>query len=499
MRAVKITGAVLTACALAACTDSAVPQTAPTGTPPGLDRFYGQKAAWKDCDGDFQCATVEVPLDYARPGGETIRISMVRLPASDRSGRVGSLFTNPGGPGASGVEFVRKTARAFSPELLRRFDIVGFDPRGVGASAPVRCLDGPGLDRFFSTDSSPDDQRETDALANESRAFAESCRTGSAARLPHVGTLNAARDMDILRAATGDRKMTYYGASYGTYLGAYYADQFPKNVRALVLDGAVDPKQTATGLLVEQAKGFETALRSFAEDCVKTSACPLGATADAAVDRVSALLRQADERPLTNRRDSRKVTESWVVMGIATALYNKESWPFLRQALSQAVGQGDGTQLITIADLMVERRPDGTYSNQVAANMSVNCVDKPNPPDARTYGESVAEARRSAPRFGPFVVWGGLPCVYWPAKPEAEPKPPTATGAAPILVIGTLRDPATPYAWSEALARQLDSGVLLTFNGDGHTAYLQGDRCVTQATDRYLTTAEPPPNGTRCG
>ncbi|MFI6514054.1 alpha/beta hydrolase [Spirillospora sp. NPDC050679] len=504
VRATKITGAVLLALALAtACDTEAQPPSpstqAPSGrSPAGLERYYGQKLSWKDCGGGFQCATAKVPVDYAKPGDD-LDISLIRLPAEDKSGRIGSLFTNPGGPGASGVDFTRQAARTFGADLRKRFDIVGFDPRGVGASSPVRCLDGPGFDKYFSADFSPDDQAEKDALAAESKTFAQSCQTASAARLPYVGTLNAARDMDVLRAAAGDQKMTYYGASYGTYLGAFYAEQFPKNVRALVLDGAVDPKQSATGLLVEQAKGFETALRAFADDCVKSAGCPLGTTTDAALAKISDLLRQTDQKPLANRRDARKVTESWTTMGIATALYNKESWPLLRQALAQAVQKGDGTQLLAIADFMVERKPDGSYSNQAAANMAVNCVDKPNPPDAAAYGKSVDEVKKAAPRFGEFVVWGGLPCVYWPVKPQAEPKPVTAKGAAPILVIGTTRDPATPYAWSEALSSQLDSGVLLTLNGDGHTAYLQGDPCISKATDRYLTTGEPPKDGTRCG
>lgn len=490
---------VATVLALAAgCSDSGgEEQTAPPPVPAGLESFYSQKPAWKDCDGGFECATVQVPLDYSKPSGDKVGISVIRLPAEDNSDRLGSLLTNPGGPGGSGVDFVRQAARAFGDDLRRRFDIVGFDPRGVAASDPVRCNTGAQLDDFFATDASPDDDQEIQALGTEGEEFAENCEAKAAAALPYVGTANAARDMDVLRAALGDDKLTYYGASYGTYLGAFYAEQFPKNIRAFVLDGAVDPTLSATDLLIEQAKGFETALRAFADDCVKAG-CPFGDSADAVIARISAFLAQTDKQPHTNTQDSRQVTESLAVMGMARSLYVKEYWPVLRQALTQAMQNSDGTMLLALADEMVERKPDGSYSNQTDANMAVNCVDKPAPPDLAAYGQAAAEAKKVAPRFGPFVVWGGVPCVYWPSQTDQQPKPITAKGAAPILVIGTTRDPATPYKWSENLADQLSSGVLLTFDGDGHTAYLQGNSCITRATDNYLITTDPPDDGTTC-
>ncbi|TDC43052.1 alpha/beta hydrolase [Actinomadura sp. KC345] len=489
---------VLALAAAAGCSgDPGGEGTASATVPAGLASFYGQEPSWKDCGNGFECATVQVPLDYSKPSGEKVGISVIRLPAEDNSERIGSLLTNPGGPGGSGVNFIRQAARSFGHDLRRRFDIVGFDPRGVAASAPVKCNTGAQLDDFFATDASPDDEQEIQKLGAEGEEFAQNCDSKAEAKLPHVGTVNAARDMDVLRAALGDDKLSYYGASYGTYLGAFYAEQFPKNVRALVLDGAVDPTLSATDLLTEQAKGFETALRAFADDCVKTG-CPFGDTPDAVIKTISSFLAKTDKEPLNNTKDDRKVTESLAVTGIARSLYVKEYWPILRQALTQAMENSDGTALLTLADEMVEREPDGSYSNQTDANMAINCVDKPAPPDLATYGKAAAEAEKAAPRFGPFVVWGGLPCVYWPAQTEQQPKPLAAKGADPILVIGTTRDPATPYKWSENLADQLSSGVLLTFDGDGHTAYLQGDPCITKAADDYLITAEPPKDGTTC-
>ena len=486
--------AVATACSSSGDNESAASPSAPAG----LEEYYTQKPSWKDCGSGFECTTVQVPLDYAKPSGEKLGLSVIRLPAEDKSDRIGSMLTNPGGPGGSGVDFVRDVATAFGNDVRRRFDIVGFDPRGVAASGPVRCNTGPQLDKFFATDASPDDREETDALADEGEEFAGNCKTRAAAELPYVGTVNAARDMDVLRAALGDPKLTYYGASYGTYLGANYAEQFPGNVRALVLDGAVDPTLSSTEMLTEQAKGFETALRAFAGDCIKTGSCRFGDSVDAVLATVSSLLAKTDQTPLANTRDSRKVTESLAIMGIARALYVKEYWPVLRQALTKAIQDSDGTLLLALADEMVERKADGSYSNQTDANMAVNCVDKPNPPDVATYGKSAAEAKKVAPRFGPFVVWGGLPCVYWPVQNKQQPKPIAAKGSAPIVVIGTVRDPATPYKWAQNLARQLSSGVLLTFDGDGHTAYLQGNHCVTEAANKYLISAQPPKDGTTC-
>jgi pimeloyl-ACP methyl ester carboxylesterase len=441
-----------------------------------------------------------VPRNYADPRAGQLKISVIRLPAQDKAHRIGSLVTNPGGPGGSGVKFIRESAQSFGKELKSRFDLVGFDPRGVGESEPVRCLSTKELDRYFATDTSPDSQKEVADLVSIGKAFAGGCDTKAGVDLPYVGTLNAARDMDLLRAALGDKRLSFLGFSYGTYLGAFYADQFPKNVRTLVLDGAVDPKLTADEINFEQAKGFETALRAFAADCVKQPECPLGkGSVDDAVKKVSELQERADRTPLKSTLgDGRQVTEALVTLGIATALYNKQSWPVLRLALKQAIQNNDGTMLLRLGDLLVEREENGTYTNQTEANMAVNCVDKPYAPDVAGVERAAEKAKKAAPRFGPFVVWGSLPCTYWPAKAQGEPAPLVARGAAPIVVVGTTRDPATPYKWAKNLADELVSGRLLTLEGDGHTAYLQGNACISRAVEDYLVREQAPRKGAVC-
>jgi pimeloyl-ACP methyl ester carboxylesterase len=471
------------------------PQAAP---PAPLAAYYEQKPKWTDCRNGFECAKVTVPLDYAEPEGETIQLSVIRLRAS-RNDRIGSIVLNPGGPGGSGIQYARAARSVLTGKVRARFDVVGFDPRGVGESAPIRCMSAKELDEFITLDASPDSPQEVSELERASREFAEACEAKSGRLLPHVGTADAARDMDVLRAVLGDTGLTYLGKSYGTSLGAAYAEQFPQNVRALVLDGAVDPSLPPLELNQTQAQGFEVAFRAFLEDCFKDAACPFQSReVGPALDELSALLRRADEKPLRNTlRDGREVTESWVMLGVVTPLYDRRSWPVLRQALGQAFN-GDGTTLLRLADLLIDRREDGTYSNQTEANMAINCVDSVYPRSATAYEKAAEQADKEAPRFGSAVMWGSLPCAYWPVQPTEQPPEPRAEGAAPILVVGTQRDPATPYEWSEALARQLSSGVLLGFDGDGHTAYLTGSNCVDQVVDDYLINLKVPENGMQC-
>ena len=489
----------LAAAAIVATACSGTPTSKAAPSPRGIGSFYSQKMSWHDCSGGFQCGTVQVPLAYARPDGQRLTLAVIRLPAE--GARKGSLVTNPGGPGGSGVQFVRDGARQFGADVRKNFDIVGFDPRGVGSShPPVRCFSGQNLDKFFATDTSPDNQAELNALVDISKLWAGDCGTRDKVLLPYVGTISAAKDIDVLRSALGDPGLTYYGASYGTYLGAYYAEQFPKRVRAMVLDGAIDPKLSADAINIEQGKGFDTAMHAFAADCIKAADCPLGTkSVHAALSRVAALFAQTDQKPLkSNLGDGRQVDESLAELGVAAALYNKQSWPILRLALKSAIQQDDGTTLLRLGDLLVERGKDGTYSNQSDANMAINCVDKPYSRSLQDWQKEAKKAKGAAPLFGRFVVWGTLPCGYWAVQDKEQPHALAADGSKPIVVVGTTRDPATPYKWARSLASELHSGVLLSLDGDGHTAYLQGNPCITCAIDHYIVAAAPPENGTLC-
>lgn len=467
--------------------------------PSELRDYYQQEIAWQPCADGFECGRLTVPLDYDEPAGQRIDLAVIRLPASDPDRRIASLLVNPGGPGASGVQYALGARSLIAPEVRARFDVVGFDPRGVGGSAPVRCLSAEELDRYFAVDASPDTRSERRSLVRGSRHFAAGCAEQSRRMLAHVGTANAARDMDVLRAALGDEGLTYLGLSYGTELGATYAELFPENVRALVLDGAVDPSLSAAEMGIAQAKGFETALRSFVGDCVQRPDCPLGTGGvEDGLDRLEKFFAAVDADPLqVGKPGGRKLTQALAKFGLASALYSERYWPYLRDGL-RAAFTGDGSGLLRLADALAGRKPDGTYTNLMGANMAITCVDEQMPEKVSAYAEVARQAEQVAPHFGESIGWSGLPCAFWKA-PAGEDLTIDGKGAPPILVVGTTRDPATPYAWAEALAAQLDSGVLLTRKGDGHTAYRQGNACIDRTVNHYLIEADPPEPGTVCG
>jgi pimeloyl-ACP methyl ester carboxylesterase len=473
-----------------------------TSTSPGmrapatgpLASFYGQKLRWRDCRGGFECARLEVPLDYAEPAGRTIRIAVVRLPAEDPRG---SLLLNPGGPGASGIDYARAADFVVSRAVRSRYDIVGFDPRGVGKSAPVSCLSDAQLDRFLAIDGSPDTAEEEQELLQEWSKLGAGCHDRRPGVTAHMGTRDAARDMDVLRAALGDRRLNYLGKSYGTYLGATYAELFPRRVGRVVLDGMLDPAASGQEVVAGQAAGFQTAFRAFLADCVRRSSCPLTGGVAAAERQVGQLLDEVDAQPLRGER-GRPVTQALAVLGIAAALYDEGSWPLLRQALGEA-RRGNGYTLLALADFYSDRGPRGRYTtNAVEALYAVNCLDRPEATELDAYRAAAAETAQASPVFGAFIAWGSLPCATWPVPPQGEPHRIAAQGAKPILVVGTTRDPATPYEWAQSFARQLESGRLLTFVGDGHTAYRRGSSCVDEAVDGYLLDGQLPRRGLRC-
>ena len=503
---------------LAAGCSGAGPGPAPA--PATLTGYYTQRLSWQSCNDGFECARLAVPFDYARPGGRRFSLPVIKLPASDPSHRVGALVVNPGGPGGSGVQYALGARSEFPAAVLARFDIVGFDPRGTAASEPaLTCMTGPQLDKYLATDDMPADAAQLATVVAQSKLYAARCARNSAALLPYVGTQNAARDMDVLRAALGEPQLTFLGKSYGTYLGAWYAQLFPRRVRALVLDGAVDPDTPSLQDDIAQAQGFQVAFRSFAAWCLAAPGCPLqgtpaslgtpaspgagggpgaaGGPADKAAARLQALVVRANSVPLANKLGDGQVADGAMLLtGVASALYSKAAWTDLKTGLAQAF-TGDGTVLVQLANLLLERNPDGTYANLADADTSISCLDRPWPRSLAPWRAAASAAARAAPLFGASIVWGSLPCAYWPVPSYPLPRI-RAAGARPIMVVGTLRDPATPYRWAQALAADLSSGVLLGWNGDGHTAYGEGSACVDTIVNDYLISLSVPRSGTVC-
>jgi pimeloyl-ACP methyl ester carboxylesterase len=492
--------AVVAASMLAAgCSASASAGAAASPEPTTLAGYYAQRLSWRPCDNGFECARLLVPFDYARPGGRRFSLPVIKLPAAEPSRRIGALVINPGGPGGSGVQYALGARSEFPAAVLARFDIVSFDPRGVAGSEPALiCLTGPQLDEYLATDDMPSDAAQLAVIVSQSKLYAARCEQKSAALLPYVGTQNAARDLDVLRAALGQSQLTYLGKSYGTYLGAWYAQLFPRRVRALVLDGAVDPDTASLPDDITQAEGFQVALRSFAAWCLAGTGCPLpGRSVDAAVAGLQALVVRANSVPLANKLGDGQVADGAMLLnGVAAALYSKSNWPDLKTGLAGAFA-GDGTVLVQLSNLLFERNPDGSYANLADADVSISCLDRPWPRSQATWQAAAAAAARAAPLFGAAIVWGSLPCAYWPVPSYPLPRI-RADGARPILVVGTLRDPATPYRWAQALAGDLSSGVLLGWNGDGHTAYGEGSACVDTIVNDYLISLAVPRSRTVC-
>jgi pimeloyl-ACP methyl ester carboxylesterase len=462
----------------------------PEGT--GLQRFYKQQVDWKSCE-QGECARVSVPLDYADPNGQAITVEMAKQVATDTP-RLGTLFVNPGGPGGSGVDFVNDPRL---DELTSHYDVIGFDPRGVARSTPIDCLSNSELDQFIAADPAPDTPAEIQQLEDIWSQYVAGCKERSGPLLGHVSTVDVAHDMDVLRALAGDPKLNYLGFSYGTYIGATYAGLFPKKVGRMALDGAIDPEAAPLHSQLLQTKGFEAALTAYLEDCVSQGDCPLGDTVPAGKQKLNDLLADIAKSPLPTQ-SGRELTEGLAVYGVIFPLYSQQSWIYETQALTAAF-QGFGDVLLAIADAYSGRTADGSYTdNRVEAQAPINCLDRP---QHESVAEIVAGERkfeRVAPVFGRIGAWFPYACSHWPYTADA-PKPNfAAPGAAPIVVIGTTRDPATPYSQAVALAGELESGVLITRDGDGHTGYGMGNACVDAAVDAYFVQGKVPADGLTC-
>ena len=482
--------------------------------PKGLESFYGQKVEWYDCVATagveksadktgFQCAKVKVPLDYSQPAGQTIEIAMKKHLATG-STRQGTLFMNPGGPGGSGVDDVGGMAASAFSGVQSAYDIIGFDPRGIGSSTAITCssdaeakamegvspVDGAGAPVAF--------EQRAAVISEQIKQFEASCaaNTKPAELLDHVDTVSVARDLDVLRALSGDQKLNYLGLSYGTYLGAHYAELFPANTGRLVLDGALDPSLTYSERRQGQARGFERALRNYVAWCQSGQNCPLSGDVDAGVQQIGDIFTSANQTPVPSSDPNRPVKGEDMKQIVGLMLHSPESsWSVVSEALGQVINKHDASAFRSIADQL-----DAQPLVNTGAMMGTNCLDYRVEGDMATWTAQSKELERIAPRFATVSEAGDLGCQAWGHTGTQPSKALHAKGAAPILVIGTTGDPATPHEWAVALADQLESGQLLTWEGNGHVAYSNPGHgpCVTQAVDTYLLTGTMPKKGLTC-
>ena len=498
----KIAIAVTTALLLSACSS----ETTIEKPLSDLAKYENQKLDWATCYDDFECADLRVPINYADLKVGTFKIALLRYKAQDQKNRIGSLIVNPGGPGGSGVDYAYNAEFIFDPDVLDRFDIVGFDPRGVDRSAPIKCLNDQETDASYAADAKPDTEAElTQALA-QAKEFIDKCQSANE-YLNHYSTAEAARDMDILRAALGDKKLNYLGKSYGTYLGTLYAQFFPEKVGRMVLDGAVDPNISILEQNISQAKGFDDALGAFINNCAKEDDCPLPKNKQDATTKIISIFTSAALNPLPRKtkvkNDDRAATESLIVLGTASALYDDvDGWPKLRTAISEAL-QVYGDSFLDLVDQYTDRSPDGTYvSNELDSGAIIDCLDWP---DTRTIEETKGDAKRfsdAAPIFGPYLAYTNIACKYLtpPTKDKLTRKTNkiTSINTAPVIVIGTTRDPATPYEWAVGLSKIFTSSKLISLNADGHTGQGRGSACVDNAVDAYLLEGKSPKKNLNC-
>ncbi|HPU13584.1 MAG TPA: alpha/beta hydrolase [Aeromicrobium sp.] len=477
--------------------NSTGPDPKPTAEnpPAGLARFYAQDLKWTKCDDDV-CTKVKVPIDYEKPTGDTIELALRRVRATGAGGSV--IFTNPGGPGGSATDFVNYVASSVSDEIRKTYDIVGLDPRGVGESSPMECLSDADFDAFIDIDPDPDNDEEIAAVRDSVRNMGKACARNSGALAGHVSTEETARDHDIVRALLGQKKMIWLGFSYGTQLGATYAELFPEKVGRMVLDGSVDVTLDSIGQGLGQAEGFQLALESYLKNCLDEDVCPVGDSVANASANIAKMLAALDANPITVP-SGRKLTVGRAFYGIAMSLYSRESWDYLTTAL-EGLAKGDGRVMLILSDAYFERKPDGSFAdNSGQAIYAINCMDTDDAPNLAETQAVLPAFRKASPVFGAALGWGVMACNDWPIKAPHPQQAVKAAGTSPILVVGTTKDPATPYKWSEAMAEQLESGVLLTREGDGHTAYLSGNKCIQAAVDKYLLTGVAPDDGTVCG
>jgi len=497
----KITrGAVVTALlALAGCGSSSTTNSDSTDSAPttSVAPFVPASFVWKACDDSasttsVQCSTLDVPYDYNNPSSGSFTLYVKLRPATNPSLRIGSMMVNPGGPGFGGSSIADDADYYFSSDLTDHFDIIAWDPRGTGKSTPaVDCVDD--YDQYFGIDSPPDSPEEKQALIDASQAFNDECMANSGEILPYISTQASATDMNSIRQALGEDKISYFGFSYGSELGATWATMFPQTVRAAVLDGAVDPNATSAEEGMAQAKGFEGQLATFLAACSKNKACEFhnGGKSEAAFD---ALILDLDAKPLVVSADRTPVTQGVAFTAVAQAMYSDYYWAQLEKALADAQ-QGDGAGLLMLYDDYYQRKNDGSYGNELEAFLAISCLDDPGATSIEQVDAAVPAFIAAAPRLGANFGYG-YSCALWPVKPATKVDA-TGKGAGPIIVIGTTGDAATPLASTRKMAAALEQGILLIVEANQHTGYGIND-CINTAVDSYLINLTVPVSETTC-
>ncbi|MEU4654414.1 alpha/beta hydrolase [Streptomyces sp. NPDC023723] len=459
-----------------------------------------QRLDWGRCEAtddapapgsEWRCATLQVPVDWAKPDGERMGLALIRSEATgDR--RAGSLLFNFGGPGGSGVSTMPSYA-SLASSLHERYDLVSWDPRGVAASEGVRCRDDEEIQAAESTvDVTPDTAAEEQAYLADAADFAEGCERTAGKLLAHVSTTDTARDMDLMRQVLGDRKMHYFGISYGTELGGVYAHLFPEKVGRMVLDAVVDPTADTIGHAEHQTRGFQRAL----DDYLRST----GQDPEQASQKIADLLARLDAEPLPTSSSGRKLTQTLALTGIVLPLYSKDSWPALTSALS-AAEKGDGSELLALADGYNERDSSGHYGTATHSQRVISCLDDKERPTLAETKKLLPEFEEISPVFGAFLGWDTAGwCHDWPVAGQYETPEVNAAAAAPVLVVGNTGDPATPYEGARKMADELgeDVGVMLTWKGEGHGAYGSGSDCVDSTVDAYLLDGTVPRDGKTC-
>ncbi len=497
----RISIAVVSVWLLSGCTPSVTPSVSESAqAATSMSAYYNQKVTWTACGDRLFCGAVKVPLDWSHHNTKSISLAAVYHKATGDA-PLGTIIMNPGGPGASGYDWIKDSADMFGTAKLRAaYNILGFDPRGVGRSMPVACLNAKATDEFLYGDSGYPVGSAKDLAASivSMKKFVAACQRNTGSSLKYVDTVSTAKDLDVLRAVMGDQKLNYLGYSYGTQIGATYAALFPKRTGHLVLDGAIDPTVADETQSINQLKGFDSALRAYLNKCLKTSDCPFTGTVDDGLVSIKKFLRGLELNPIQTS-NGRELTVWAAQTGMIMTLYSDSYWQYLSQAFTEAFG-GDGTTFLELADFYNDRDSSGKYTtNLMEANIAISCLDSRADSSMSAMKAQNRRMIAASPTLGRYWQYGALSCSLWPYGVVKHPSSYSAKGSAPIVVIGTTGDPATPYSQAVSLATKvLDNGYLVTFNGEGHTAYGRSNACVDDAVDNFFINSTVPTVDPNC-